>query len=489
MKRIRSILSGTGVGNDIGLTVVAHGIGAVVAYATMITVTRLLGPEVFDQYALAQVYVSAGAAVLDFGIVAVAYPRLAVGDPIAAPSLTMSYLLRIVMIPVALGSVFLFAAGTGVLSLFPAIAVGLAVALVSGKFTGLRQVSEMVWRVRGRTWMIATIALFDALLFLLLLRTVGRSIELGPVEVFGLLLLANVPGFLMISIPVVRRLLRKRKSEPTPRIRRNHAEMILLGALPIGLMGITAQLFGRIEPLVINSTIGLQDVGDYTVAVSPLVGTLFIPMTIAVGLVPLIAQAQAGRRSDVAISGLYASGTRVLIGVGLLIGVGSAIFAEPILSLFGPDYLDDAWILRLYGITNILEYLVIFLDQGFIAVGKRKEVMIGTFLGLALAVALQVGLVPFLALTGILLGKIGALLGKLSYQFSRLDPEARRGLLKGLARGVPALIAVAALYLVTSDFDLLLRAAIVVPVAIAILMLSRTLDLAEIERLRRMRIS
>ena len=48
-----------------------QGIGAAVAYATMVVITRTLSPDLFDQYALAQVYVTAGAAVLDFGIVAV----------------------------------------------------------------------------------------------------------------------------------------------------------------------------------------------------------------------------------------------------------------------------------------------------------------------------------------------------------------------------------------------------------------------------------
>ncbi len=488
MRRIRSLLSGTGVGNDIGLTVIVHGVGSVVAYATMIAVTRLLGPDVFDQYALAQVYVSAGAAIIDAGIVAVAYPRVVVGNPIAAPSLAMSYVLRLFMVPVALAVIFLFAAVSGVTALFPAIAVGLGVALLSGKFTGLRQVSEMVWRARGRTWMIATIALFDALLFLLLLFTVGRSITLGPVEVFALLLVANIPGFLVISIPVVRQVV-ARMREDGVRLRRSYGEKILLGALPIGLMGITAQLFGRIEPLVINSTIGLQDVGDYTVAVAPLVGTLFVPMTIAVGLLPLIAQAHAGRRVDVGVDGLYSTGVRVLLGLGIFIGAGSAIFAEPILSLFGPEYIDDAWILRIYGITNILEYLVIFLDQGFIAVSRRKEVMIGTFLGLVLALALQISLVPLLGLLGILLGKIGALVGKLIYQFAHLDSRGREGFRRGMVRAFPVLLGIVGLYLATRHLDSLIQGAILLPVAAVVLLLTKTIDLAEIGRLRRIRVS
>ncbi len=488
MSRLRRLAGGTGVGNDIGLTVVLQGLGAVVAYGTMIAVTRLVDADLFDQYALAQVYVAAGAAIFDFGIVAVTYPRIAVGDPVTSPALLTSYLLRLLIFPVAALIIALFAWASGVVDLLPAILIGLSVALVSAKFTGMRQVSEMVWRVEGKTWIIAVVALADALLFLTMVLIFGQSHDLGPVELFSMLLVANVPGFLAISIPILRRLLPLLKSG-LARARPKYARGVLLGALPIAVMGLSAQLFGKIEPLVINGALGLENVGDYTVAVAPLIGTIFIPMTIAVGLLPLIAQVNARKREDIGLDTLYSAGLRLLAAVAVVVGLGVAVYAEQILSLFGPEYVDDAWILQIYSITNLLEYMVIYLDQGFIALGMRKEVMIGTIMALFLALALQVGMVPYLGLLGILIGKVGALLGKLLYQYRYSLPPSRKGIVHGFLRLVPVVASAALLFYLTDSLSPLYRGMIVMPAMLVVLVLTRVVDIAELQHIRKLRIS
>ena len=488
MSRFRRLAGGTGVGNDIGLTVMLQGFGSVVAYGTMIAITRLVDADVFDQYALAQVYVAAGAAIFDFGIVAVTYPRVAVGDPIASPALFTSYLLRLLVFPIAAILVSLFAWASGVVDLLPAILIGLSVALVSAKFTGMRQVSEMVWRVEGKTWMIAVVALVDALIFLSMVLVFGQRHDLGPVELFGMLLIANVPGFLVISVPVIRRVLPLLKSGLI-RTRKRYARGVLLGALPIAVMGLSGQLFGRIEPLVINGALGLENVGDYTVAVAPLIGTIFIPMTIATGLLPLIAQVYTRRRDDVGLDRLYSAGIRLLAAIALVVGLGVAIYAEQILSLFGPEYVDDAWILQVYAITNLLEYMVIYLDQGFVALGMRKEVMVGTLFALFLALALQVGMVPFLGLAGILIGKVGALVAKIFYQYRFSLPSSRKGIVDGMLRLLPVLSGAGVLFFLTDAISPLHRGLVVIPIVLVLLILTRVVDFAELQMLRRLRIS
>lgn len=487
MSRLRGIMKGTGVGNDIALTVMMQGIGAAVAYAIMVVITRTLAPDLFDQYALAQVYVTAGAAVLDLGIVAVTYPRVAVADPVTSPAFSASLRLRLLTVPLGLLVVVVMAVTGGHPELLWPAVVGLGLAMVSTKFTSIRQVNEMVWRIEGRTWLLGAFGVFDALLFLGLFLLLRQSVDFGPVEVFGLLLLTNIPGFLVVSIPVLRRW--RRAGGRLWGGRRSYTSSIVIGALPIAVMGIAGQLFARIEPLVINSTIGLSSVGDYIAAVQPLIGTIFIPVTVSVGLLPLAAQIHMRRRSDLAMEQLVSVGVRLLIGLALLIGVLAAVFAEPILSLFGPAYVDDAWILQVYTISNLLEYLVVFFDQHFIAVSKRREVMIGTLMSLALALGFQLALVPVMGLAGILLGKILALLCKILYQFVRSLPETRRGTLRAFARTVPLLILTPGGYFLSEPLPLLWRGLLLGAGTLGLLFLLRIIDIRELDRIRRLRLT
>ena len=484
---MRQLFRGTGVGNDIVLTVIVQGIGAIAAYVTMILITRTLAPDLFDAYALAQVYVTAGAAVLDFGIVAVAYPRIAVADPVTSPAFPMSFLLRLLVIPVALAVVAtMILIGQSMHVVLP-VAIGLLVALVSSKFTSLRQVPEMVWRIEGRTWVIGLIGLADALLFLLLLAILRNEMSFGPAEVFGLMFLTSLPGFLIVSLPILRRW--RARETGGYRRRSSYARSILIGAVPIAVMAFAGQMFARIESLVINSTIGLRSVGDYTAAVAPLIGTTFVPVAISIGLLPLAAQIHSGRRKDLGLEELVSFGVRLLIAIGLLVGIVAAVFAEPILSLFGPEYRDDAWMLRIYAISNLLEYLVIFLDQHFIALAKRREVMIGTLLSLGLALGFQLALVPLWGLTGILVGKVLALVGKLTYQYARGDGTTRRGATTAMFRTLPVLGVTVAAYLLTPGVPMILRALLVVGAALLLLWWFRIIDPAEIARIRRLRLT
>lgn len=487
MSRVRRLFRGTGVGNDIVLTVMVQGIGSIAAYATMILITRTLAPDLFDAYALAQVYVTAGAAVLDFGIIAVAYPRVAVGDPVASPAFTMSFILRLMTIPVALVVVASMVMIGGRPEVILPVAIGLLVALVSSKFTALRQVPEMVWRIEGRTWVLGLVGLGDAVLFLVLLLILRPIVDFGPAEVFGLLFLTSLPGFLLISLPVLRRW--RQQDRRVTRVRRGYARSIVIGALPIAVMAFGGQLFARIESLVINSTIGLESVGDYTAAVQPLVGTIFIPIAISIGLLPLAAQVYSGRRKDIGLYDLVSFGVRLLVGIGLLVGIVGAIFAEPILSLFGPEYRDDAWILRIYAISNLLEYLVVFFDQHFIAVSRRREVMIGTLLSLGLALGFQLALVPVWGLAGILIGKILALLCKLAYQYTRALPESRRGATAAALRSLPVLGLTVAGYLLSGGLPMIPRALLLTGLCALLLYLFRVVDPSEIGRIRRLRLT
>lgn len=472
------------VGNDIALTVVIQGLMAVVAYGSFVTITRLASEATVDLYTLMIAYLAITASILDFGILAVAYPRLSVGDPFDSPSVRTSFDLRIRLALPSLVLLMTVLLVTDRTELLPVGLLGFGVILLSGRFSGLRQVPEAVWRLKGRTWQVIGIALLDALIFLGLVLFVGLRQELTVTTIFLLLLVANIPGFIVVGLPVLRRL-RDRARNPA---RPGHRRIFFFAAIPIAVMSVASQLFARIEVVMIDAMIGLDKVGEYGVAVQSLVGTTFVPITVALGLLPLITQVSRRVRTDIDSRELGSFGVRLLGAIGLVVGLVAALFAPQILSLNGPEYVEVAWILRWYAITNLLEYLVIFFDQSLVAVGKRKEVMIGTLISLVAALALQAGLIGTYAIVGILVGKIGALVLKIAYQCSRFDAGYRTGVLLGLARVLPVAVLLILLFLVTTDMTMIPRIAVMFGAGLASLLVAGLVRPSEIRRLQSMRL-
>lgn len=481
------VRGGIAIGNDIALTILFQGLSALISYGAQIVVSRTLGESGFDIYSLVFSYMILASALTDFGIVAVVYPRIAVAGGTATPAFFAALRLRAVIY--LLGS-FLVALGVvlveGTELLLPTVC-GLLVIVFSAKLTGVRQVAEMIWKISGRTWIVGAMTAFDSALFLGIVYLLGRKFALSPADMFLLLGATSVPTFLFVFYGIRRatRDVEKRYRRISPR----YLRAILSAAFPIAVMAIASQVFGRIEPMIISRMIGIDLVGDYTNAVFPLGGTIFIPLTIAIGILPFVSQVHRARRSDFEMSWIISTGIRSIGAIAVLIGIVSFIFAEPILSLFGPAYVDDAWIMRIYTMTTLLEFIVIFGDQMLIATDRRRELMIATLLSLALVILFQVSAITLFGIAGVLYGKIGALTIKIAYQYRSFDEPIRSGLRDGIVRILLSAVISGGILFATKDLAYPLSFPLAMAGAIAILWFTKCIDPERLKRLRGIRLT
>ena len=484
----RRFFKKAGLGADIGLTVALQVVGALLAYTINIVIARSLGKSGWDDYSLCMhTYILIGTAVMDFGIIAVAMPRIAAARGKFSPAFSAALRLRFVTFFLGLAAALSMALIFGDGELLVPVLIGFGGALVSAKFTGIRQVPEVMWRIRGRTWIISVIAIFDAVLLLGIILILANQGMLTITTVMIALIAANVPGFLLVAVPIIRSF---RRSELFGRtIPKKYYRGMVFGALPIAVMALSSQLFARIEPLVINATIGREYVGEYIAGILPLSGTIFFAITIGVGMLPLISQIHRRARSDVSAGWVVSVGSRTLGGVAIFISAVCFLFAEDILWLFDPDYVSYAYVLRIYSITNGLEYLVVFFDQTLLAVDSRKEVMIGTLLSVVLALVLQLAAIPLWGIHGLLIAKIVAVVAKIIYQLVVLGKDIRVGALKAFYRLSYGIVSLIGVLFLTSSMPIVPRTLVTLVVVCAVLVLGRIVDLKALSRLRRLQLT
>ncbi|MCE2502601.1 MAG: polysaccharide biosynthesis C-terminal domain-containing protein [Chlorobi bacterium] len=486
---LRRLNKKLGLGTDISLTVVLQGLGALLAFAVQPILARVLGESGWDTYTLCmQTYVMIGAAVVDFGIVAVALPRIAVAGGFSSPAFQSSFYLRSITFVIGLSVAIILAVVFGDSDLLVPVLIGMGVVIVSGRFTSFRQIPEMIWRVKGRAWVVGAVATLDTMLMVSAVLLLRNIVDFTATSVITLLLLVNIPGFILIAFPVVRAF--KRSSTSSKRYHSRYVKGMAYSAMPIAIMAIASQLFGRIEPLVINAVYGKDLVGDYIAAISPLMGTIFIAVSISVGLQPLLSQVHKRARSDVKGEWVMSVGVNVLGGIAISISAISLLFAEEIIGLFGKVYTENAWMLRIYSITNILEFLVILYDQSLIGIDKRREVMTGTLLSLGLALAFQVVGIIYWGIAGILVAKTFSVAGKIVYQMVVIGKSYRVGAINGMIRLTAVAILFAAGYYFTTDItESIFRAVLLLPLLVIILFASRTINFSDLRKLRRLQLT
>ncbi len=486
---IRKFFTAVSVGSDISLTIILQGITGLLALALQPLIARKLGAGGWDTYSLCmQTYATIGSAVIDFGIFAFVFPKVAVTRDFASLPFASAVLLRIPTFLLAATVTLGVAAAFGDAEYWYLILAGLFVVFIASRFPGMRQAMEMIWRIRGRTWVVAGISVMDMSIFILAILLLPDLVARSVLSVIITFFLSNVPGFVVVTYPILRRYF------ATPgaprRVPLRYLKQVVYGSAPVALMVLSAQIFGRVEPLIINAVFGKDPVGDYMAAILPIGGTAFIASTIGVGLQPLIAQAWRGTREDISGEWILSIGTRILGSVGILIGMFCFIFAEQILSLFGPEYVSSAWILRVYCLTNLLEFGVMFYDQSLIGINKHRQVMAGTIGALLLALGFQIAGALLWGVPGILAGKIAAVSCKIAYQLSIFRPRWRREALYALVRlgGIVALFGGGAYLAYLLDVSPVVEGGILLPVVLGAMFLLKVIDLPGLNRLRAIRL-
>jgi O-antigen/teichoic acid export membrane protein len=157
-----------------------------------------------------------------------------------------------------------------------------------------------------------------------------------------------------------------------PRLRAApRASVSLIGAsYPFMLNNLLANLFFRIDSLLLRPLAGDAALGWYNAAYRVLDGLNLIPAHFTLALFPMLARRGEADRQALAL--VYQRALKVLLTLGLPIAVGVALLAEPLVLLVaGPAYVPQAewalrtliWFLPFSFVNGVTQYVLIAVDR------------------------------------------------------------------------------------------------------------------------------
>lgn len=477
-----------GVGADTALTTGMSVLSAAANYAfRLVVLGAFTTKEDAGIYVLTIAYLSITSSLADFGLNATIFPKLAMARGPNTLVFRAAFVMRMWAIALTwIGlNAYLLAVGKGEILVY--VNIGFAGVFISGRLTGVRQSLEQLWRLKGRAWISAAFTVLDSILALAVVLILDRADAVSVFSVSIVWTLSSIPGFVLLLwplLPSIRSAERLRERVPMRYYRR-----LFWASLPVGLMAYAGQFSGQLETFVLDLAGTLSDVGAYGVAVSPLMGLVFVPVAISVGLAPLITQIHRGARNDIPMPQVMSLGVRLVLVVALGVAVVTNVFAGQIMMLFPPEYANDVYILRTYTAISALVFVSVANDQYLIAAGYRRQVAIGAMVSLGLAIALEVPLVFLYGVGGMMAAKILALLVAITYQLAVFSREMRAGALQGMTRMIGPIAVFAAGLVLTWNASVALQAAIMLPAVAGALVLFGALRRDELAQLRGLRLS
>jgi O-antigen/teichoic acid export membrane protein len=478
-----------GIGSDIGLAVILQGAGAVVNFAYQTVLLRSLSKEAAGIYFLTIAFVSLAGGLGDFGLVATVTPRVAVAGCVPTPAYRAAFHLRILALLTGILVLNVYLAVTGQWNILPYVNIAYVSIVISARATGVRQLVELMWRLRGRMYAISAIAVVDALIGLGALLVLQHYGAMNLTNVMLVLALSSLPGFVVVGMPLLREF-RSLMAEANwrKRLPRSLYRALVVATLPIAAVAVVGQFAGQLETLVLHATtLNPSDVAAYNAAVRPLTALIFLATTFSFGLAPIVAQHYKRVRSDSSIEVITSLGVRILGFVSVLLAAICWIFAAKLMGIFGQDYVAEAYILQLYSVISGLVFLVVLFDQFLVATDRRRQAMVGAGMQLAVALAMEPIAVSYFGMRGLVAAKGISIVLLLAYQLSRFEPSIRRSALLGFIRLVPTIVAVVTVVLLTEELALLLRVLLVaLGIAVVVLLVPplRRQELRELQSIR-----
>ena len=231
-----------------------------------------------------------------------------------------------------------------------------------------------------------------------------------------LLVLAWVAPYaaaLVVMALWVRRLMRAaRRSGPRGGIRRPTRQIsreFWSFAAPRALSRVFSVVLQRFDILLVGALRGLEDAAVYTVASRFLIVGLMFVQAIQQVMAPKISELLAREDTERATV-MYRTTTAWLTAVSWPMYLMSAVFAEVLLSVFGPGYARGEPVVVILCLTMLVATSCGPVDTVLLMGGRSSLSLINTGLALAVNIGLDLWLVPRYGITGAALGWMAAIL-------------------------------------------------------------------------------
>jgi O-antigen/teichoic acid export membrane protein len=341
---------------------------------------RFLGPEDFGQLATALAIYQVALVASDFGF------SLYLGRELAPAPADRGHLLRAAVALQSLWALCLAGviAGVGVLigleTVRGSVLLILAPAIALSGLGAVRQAFYALYRT-------GTMALVDIPVSLVQSAAVVLIAALGG-GAHGIAIAITVStaaNYLLLAI-VVSRLVEARRPHPV------HYWTLLRGTLPLGVSGFLTAAYTMGDVILLGWLVSAAEVGQYAVAARVFMLLVTIPNLVCTAALPGLAV--VAKQPD-QLSRLAARLWHWLTAIGLPASVGTAVFADPLISVvFGPEYQQAAGVLRILALASVFALMVNVLGTCMVALGMIRTLLVFSAGALAFNVTGNLLLVP-----------------------------------------------------------------------------------------------
>jgi O-antigen/teichoic acid export membrane protein len=371
----------------------ARGFDLLVNITVSLAILRHLGPSRYGDFILVVSVVGLAGLLSEFGL-----PKLAVRDVARDESIANEVVGTVIVLRLALCAGSVAVTQVALLALDAGTSVRLAALVAGAQFVGEALLSVTV------VFHVALRQHYEAFA-----RLAANVVKLGVVIALvaadaGLVPLVGATTAQVLAAAFVAWVVARRRFGLRPRWDAARARPLLRAALPVGPAMLVGVLYLKLDALMVGLLGSRHDVGVYGAAYQP-IEYLFLASAIVVQVMfPLLARA---RDDAAAFTRVYRRGAEFVLASVLPVSVMLAACAVPLVRVaFRDEYRDAATPLVLLACALVLMALNVWQGLALLAAGRQAANLGYLAAAVALNVALDVVLVPWL-------GPVGAAWGTL----------------------------------------------------------------------------
>jgi len=171
------------------------------------------------------------------------------------------------------------------------------------------------------------------------------------------------------------------------------ATSVLKSALPLVLLGVLVMLYVSIGVIVLSQMKGDYSTGIYTAAAKIWMVFVFIPAGMMGVYLPTMSRRFQENSTDFVKIYWYAFKYLFIVGIFLAV-TGQVIADRLVVFLYGNQFLESAYPLRILAWGMLISFLNFALVNTAVSVGKEKKLALLAFVGVLFNLSLNLALVP-----------------------------------------------------------------------------------------------
>ncbi len=173
----------------------------------------------------------------------------------------------------------------------------------------------------------------------------------------------------------------------------------LKGALPYGLTAFLVAIYFKIDTVMLSKMVETAEIGFYNGAYNLVLASMILSTPLVVALFPVLSSLYDNRRSEA--ENIFQRGLKYSIMIGLPLGVGSVLMAEPVIMLaYGAQFHQSVALLIIMSGTIPLLFATSLIGNSMGAVGFQARVAVVASVNVVFNIVMNLILIPKIGATG-----------------------------------------------------------------------------------------